>query len=297
MPQDYAQAAVWYRKAAAQGYALAQLAISNLEQSGFGASVNHSTVSIIPPVTAPLVPIPDAKIRTLVEETISKRDNCLSTARSSPQLSALNKHLPNSPNDVTLAQLADPTAPSKTALPLIAQYEELTRACDAAAFSVLNDMAPAIVAALKLERSQEQDAWVGLIQKKMKWGGFNQRLKAIYADGDAKVAAEKERLVAAEQQSIDAATQANARAAEAKARAAQAQRDATAAAQRRAAQDAYMARMAAAAEATARAAACSAARQKTAIDDQRADNSDVGTGVIGVLGSVLNKGLASARRF
>jgi len=187
---------------------------------------------------------------------------------------------------VTLAQLADPTAPSKTALPLIAQYEELTRACDAAAFSVLNDMAPAIVAALKLERSQEQDAWVGLIQKKMKWGGFNQRLKAIYADGDAKVAAEKERLVAAEQQSIDAATQANARAAEAKARAAQAQRDATAAAQRRAAQDAYMARMAAAAEATARAAACSAARQKTAIDDQRADNSDVGTGVIGVLGVI-----------
>lgn len=277
--QDYAAALSWYRKAADQGNAQAQEGIREVEQRSSVPTPNPTRVA------SPLT-IPTPTVKSLIEDALVQRDNCLSSARSSAQLSALAKHLPNSPGDVTLAQLADPTAPSKTALPLIAQYEELTRACDAAAFSALNDKAPAIVAALKLEWSQEQDAWVELIQRKFKWGGLNQRLKAIYADGDSKVASEKERLLLAEQKSIDAAAQANAQAA-------QAQREAIALAQQRAelqaqqaAQDAYMARMAAAAEATARAAACATARQKTANDNQVAQNTDVGTGAIGVLGVI-----------
>ncbi len=264
---------------------LAQDQSAQAWQDAWDARANAQTETQPTPSAKRINPvhIPEGQSKIPIEEALRQQMNCLSSARSAPQLAALTKHMPSSQADVTLAQLADASSLTKTGLPLVSQYEELTRACDSAVFSALNEKAPAIVSILKLERSQEQDAWVGLIQRKFNWGGFNQRLKAIYADGEAKLVAEKERILLAEEQAVEAAALASAQfeQAERQARAlAQQQSEQRA---RQATQDAYMARMAAASEAAAKAAACANARAK--YQDDRDHLS--GDGALAALTAVL----------
>jgi len=262
--KDIAQALRWFRLAADQGDELAKIKIDILLKSGpSGPSMAAQQTTIA--ATAP----PSINLQSERGAWIS----CISSAHSDPKIAPIAKHFPVSATDVNLAQLADATVLAKKDLPLITAYEDMTKACDAPYVSVLNIQAPVIATIIANDRSQEQDAWIALIQKKTNWGGFNQKLKAIYLDSDAREKSEVEKLAVSASQAVQAQQDAQRRAQQ------ELQQR-----QERLQQQQMMERMTAAQEQAARAQACATARQKTANDHQ--ENKDVDSG-LGAIASVI----------
>jgi len=132
-----------------------------------------------------------------VTPVFQARISCISATHLEPQFASITKHFPMWVNQMTIAQLADRSSPTKHDSALISTYDEKMKACDAPYFSLVQQAFPTLASVYVSERLQEDDAWVNLVQGKINWGEFNKRLKDIYADGDAKESIEFQKMNAA----------------------------------------------------------------------------------------------------
>ena len=290
-PKNYIEAIKWYSLAADQGNKFAIDRLNGAELNRFmHANLVGMTRPVFTPPPPPPTPQPIPRAIAPPTETFdikflkSSWELCIYEAHSREKFSSITKHFPDTPLDVSLAQLTDSTFLAKKTSQIAIEYEAERKSCDVKYIGDVKLKSAALASIFQRAISQEQDIWISLIQGKVGWGEFNQKIKTIYTDAEGRETEEIGRLAAEAARSADESVRRDRTQMDQQRAAADQQARDYVQQQRDLEQKQLMDRMAAAQEQAARAQACVAAQQSKANhDNQNANYSGSGSPVLGAL--------------
>lgn len=121
---------------------------------------------------------------------------CILALYNSPEVELLRISLPPDPNHATLAQLANRNLATDVEVRAILENHPKLQACRQAFLDQISQTTPTFVPIFLATETSTDNEIINLIQKKIPWGEFLQRWKAISLQGTAQLLAEDQRIVA-----------------------------------------------------------------------------------------------------
>jgi|SRR5580704_2148297 hypothetical protein len=121
---------------------------------------------------------------------------CVLALYNSPEVEPLRADLPSDPNRATLAQLANRNFATDVEVRTILENHPKLQVCRRAFLDQISQTTPAFVPIFLATETSADNETINLIQKKIAWGEFLQRWKAISVEGTARLLAEDQRIVA-----------------------------------------------------------------------------------------------------
>jgi hypothetical protein len=139
------------------------------------------------------------QIQTMATNTRSASQTfqvCVLTLYNSPEVEPLRANLPPDPNRATLAQLANRNLATDAEIRAILENHPKLQACRQAFLDQISRTTPTFVPIFLATETSTDNEIINLIQKKISWGEFLQRWKALSAQGTAQLLAEDQRIMA-----------------------------------------------------------------------------------------------------
>jgi hypothetical protein len=144
--------------------------------------------------------------------TFQESEACVAAIYNSPELAPLRVDLPLNPDNASLAQLANENFVSDVEVQLIVANYPRLQACRKNTINGLAQTIPGWVPVVAKMYVTDDNNLVLLVQRKLRWGEFLQRLRDAETVARAEAAAESQRIMAgleAEQEAELAQRQAN----------------------------------------------------------------------------------------
>jgi hypothetical protein len=130
--------------------------------------------------------------------------NCALAIYNAPELEPLRRDLPANPVNASLAQLANTNYVSPEEAQLILANHPKLQACRQQFISELSQATPTLAPIFVKAITATDNSTVELLQKKLRWGEFLQRVRQISLERGTETEAEGHRLLAGLQASHDA---------------------------------------------------------------------------------------------
>ena len=130
--------------------------------------------------------------------------NCATAIYNQPELEPLRRNLPLSPENASLAQLANTNHVSPEEAQLILANHPKLQACRQQFISQLSQATPTLAPIFVKAVTATDDSTVALLQKKLRWGEFLQRVRQITLERRAETEAEGRRVLAGLEQAHEA---------------------------------------------------------------------------------------------
>jgi hypothetical protein len=129
---------------------------------------------------------------------------CTAAIYNEPQLEPLRRDLPSNIRNASLEQLANTNLVSDAEISLILANHPKLQACRQQLVDQLSQTMPTVVPILVRMTTTEDNYLIVLLQRKLRWGEFLQRVRDAVNQGDGDIAAEGKRIMAGLQQAHEA---------------------------------------------------------------------------------------------
>jgi hypothetical protein len=125
---------------------------------------------------------------------------CVAAIYNQPELAPLRRDLAPNVRNATLEQLANQNFVSDEEIKLILANHPKLQVCRQQLVSEVSQTMPTVAPILVSMTTAEDNATIELLQRKLRWGEFVQRLREVVNQGDTELAAEGRRILAGLQQ-------------------------------------------------------------------------------------------------
>ena len=125
---------------------------------------------------------------------------CTAAIYNQPELAPLRRDLPPNVRNASLEQLANQNFVSDEEIRLILANHPKLQVCRQQLVAEVSQTMPTVAPILVSMTTAEDNYTIELLQRKLRWGEFLQRLRETVNEGDAEIAAEGRRLLAGLQQ-------------------------------------------------------------------------------------------------
>jgi len=154
---------------------------------------------------------------------IAQGKSCVIEAYNGPEGAMVRSHLPIDAREITLAQLADQSLPTKQEVAAVLALHPRIQACRKAILDGLLGTMPSVVPVLAREFAGADDDTIAFVQRKLSWGERVRRARDRYLALQAELQTEERQIVAGLERSHEAELTRRQAAADAMARWAQTQ--------------------------------------------------------------------------
>jgi len=127
-------------------------------------------------------------------------ESCVAAIYNQPELEPLRRDLPLNPKNASLEQLSNPNLVSDGEIRLILANHPKLQVCRQQFVDQLSQTMPSVAPILVKMITAEDNYLIGLVQRKLRWGEFLQRVRGAMNEGDAESTAEGGRILAGLQQ-------------------------------------------------------------------------------------------------
>jgi hypothetical protein len=128
--------------------------------------------------------------------TAAESEGCIAAIYNSPELEPLRRDLPLNPENATLAQLANQSLVSDEEIRIITTNYPRLQACRQATINRLAQATPTFAPIFAKMFVTNDNNLVFLVQRKLRWGEFLQRLRDATIAARTELSAEGQRMVA-----------------------------------------------------------------------------------------------------
>lgn len=147
------------------------------------------------------------QLRSMVgndQAALQRLQACTANIYNSPDLEPLRKDLPLNPNSASLEQLANTNFVSGVEVRLIFANHPKLQACRQEFIAQISQTTPTWVPIFVKMTTTNDNYLIELLQKKLDWGDFLERLRQTTNEANAELVAENQRILAALEQSHEA---------------------------------------------------------------------------------------------
>jgi len=127
-------------------------------------------------------------------------EGCVAAIYNEPELEPLRRDLPLNVKNASLEQLSNLNTVSEVEIRLILANHPKLQACRQQFVDQLSQTMPTVVPIIVKTSTTEDNYLIELLQKKLRWGEFLQRVRTALNERDGEIAAEGKRIMAGLQQ-------------------------------------------------------------------------------------------------
>jgi hypothetical protein len=119
---------------------------------------------------------------------VQRVNTCITEVRQKPQYAVLGPHLSDATGAFTVRQLTDESYPTSAEDQAMIAYADDTDLCWRPYIQEIANIAPAMASIRQQARTTQKDAVLLLVQRKISWGEWSQKMKAASEDAAARMA-------------------------------------------------------------------------------------------------------------
>jgi len=134
-------------------------------------------------------------------------EGCVAAIYNQPELEPLRRDLPLNVKNASLEQLSNQNSVSEVEIRLILANHPKLQTCRKQFVDQISQTMPTVAPIMVRTSTTEDNYLIDLLQKKLRWGEFLQRVRTALNERDAEIAAEGKRIMAGLQLSHDAELQ------------------------------------------------------------------------------------------
>lgn len=143
-------------------------------------------------------------IATNSQDAGQKLQSCMLAVSNSADFDPIRPHGLANVNEATLEQLSDASFATDDEIKAILVTHPKFQLCRTNFLNQIAQTTPTVVPIMAATWMRQEDALVGVIQKKISWGGYLTQVRGVFAEGRAQVAEETRRVAAGLEQSHQA---------------------------------------------------------------------------------------------